>query len=116
MPIKMSQQQNNHHEHHHDHHHEHHQLHEEMEEMNLNDDAASVVKTVAKGSSDRIEIELKIPSVEMARQLMYKTIEILQNNADTTTNADDREQALHCIELIKRDNAALILPEKSKVI
>uniref|UniRef100_A0A8D8I349 (northern house mosquito) hypothetical protein n=1 Tax=Culex pipiens TaxID=7175 RepID=A0A8D8I349_CULPI len=59
-------------------------------------------------SSNRIEILLKIPDPEMARAILYKTINLLQETANKTEDLAEKDQALHCIALIKRDNASLM--------
>lgn len=58
--------------------------------------------------SDRIEIQLRIPDQLMAKQIMDKTIALLQKTAEETTDLSERDQALECIQLIRRDNPQLV--------
>lgn len=58
--------------------------------------------------SDRIEIQLRIPDQLMAKQIMDKTIALLQKTAEETTDPAEKVQALECIQLIRRDNPQLV--------
>ncbi|KAL1396003.1 hypothetical protein pipiens_010831 [Culex pipiens pipiens] len=57
--------------------------------------------------SDRIEIQLRIPDQLMAKQIMDKTIALLENTAAETADENEKAQALQCIKLIYRDNPHL---------
>lgn len=59
---------------------------------------------VQPSGSDRIEIQLRIPDQHMAKQIMDKTIALLNRTADETSDPNEKIQALQCIDLIYRDN------------
>lgn len=54
-----------------------------------------------------ISIELRIPDRDMAKQIMVRTILLLESTARNTNSEDERRQALQCIAAIKRDNPSL---------
>lgn len=62
----------------------------------------------SSSGSDRIEIQLRIPDQLMAKQIMDKTIALLQKTAEETSDLSEKEQALECIQLIRRDNPQLV--------
>lgn len=62
----------------------------------------------APSGSDRIEIQLRIPDQQMAKQIMDKTIALLQKTAKETADPNEKAQALQCIQLIRRDNPQLV--------
>uniref|UniRef100_A0A8D8FSJ4 (northern house mosquito) hypothetical protein n=1 Tax=Culex pipiens TaxID=7175 RepID=A0A8D8FSJ4_CULPI len=64
-------------------------------------------KETLAASAQKIQIEMRIPDREMARSVMLRTIQLLQDTAKTTKSLLEKEQALECIELIKRDNPTL---------
>lgn len=99
---------------------------EEMQKLML-DDVKSTAVVASPGAvqpsgsapqqpssgSDRIEIQLRIPDQLMAKQIMDKTIDLLQKTAEETTDPAEKEQALECIQLIRRDNPQLVALGKS---
>lgn len=44
----------------------------------------------------------------MAKQILDRTIALLQKTAEETSDPDEKEQALQCIKLIYRDNRKLL--------
>uniref|UniRef100_A0A8D8JPW5 (northern house mosquito) hypothetical protein n=1 Tax=Culex pipiens TaxID=7175 RepID=A0A8D8JPW5_CULPI len=54
-----------------------------------------------------ISIELRILDRDMAKQIMVRTILLLESTAKNTNSEDERRQALLCIAAIKQDNPSL---------
>uniref|UniRef100_A0A8D8HT32 (northern house mosquito) hypothetical protein n=1 Tax=Culex pipiens TaxID=7175 RepID=A0A8D8HT32_CULPI len=70
------------------------------EEVNLKQEAKPKIDQI-------ISIELRIPDRDMAKQIMKRTILLLESTAKNTSSEDERRQALQCVAAIKRDNSFL---------
>ncbi|KAL1397123.1 hypothetical protein pipiens_009999 [Culex pipiens pipiens] len=62
----------------------------------------------SSAGSERIEIQLRIPDQQMAKQIMDRTIALLEKTAIETEDPVEKQQALQCIQLIRRDNPQLV--------
>uniref|UniRef100_A0A8D8CRL1 (northern house mosquito) hypothetical protein n=1 Tax=Culex pipiens TaxID=7175 RepID=A0A8D8CRL1_CULPI len=56
---------------------------------------------------ERITVELRIPDADMAKKIMHRTIQLLEETARTTSCEVERQQAEECVRLILRDNPTL---------
>lgn len=52
----------------------------------------------------RIEVELRVANQQVARQIMDRTIQLLQTTAEKSSCSKERQEALDCIERIQKDN------------